>query len=234
MATPKKSTAKKSVAKKSVAKKSPAKKPPAKKSVAKKAVAKKTTAKKGAAKKAVAKKAPAKRAAAKRAPARGALAKRAVAKKAAPKGSPAALARKAVKRAPAPPPPPRTADELRRDAAQALALRLASAALDKKAERIEIIDVFGKADYTDFLVLMSGRADRQVQAIAQAIEAKAEEGGQRALSVEGARQGQWVVVDFGDVVAHVFLEEERRSRDLESLWMDARRVPFQEATAARA
>jgi len=90
--------------------------------------------------------------------------------------------------------------------------------------------VYGKADYTDFLVLMSGRVDRQVQAIAQAVEAKAEEKGERALSVEGARQGQWVVIDFGDVVAHVFVEEERRSRDLESLWMDARRVPFLDAT----
>jgi ribosome-associated protein len=79
---------------------------------------------------------------------------------------------------------------------------------------------------------MSGRVDRQVQAIAQAIEAKAQEKGERARSVEGARQGQWVVVDFGDVVAHVFIEEERRSRDLESLWMDARRVPFQDAAAA--
>jgi ribosome-associated protein len=129
-------------------------------------------------------------------------------------------------------PPPRSADEQRRDAAQALALSLAAAALDKKAERIEIIDVFGKADYADFLLLMSGRVDRQVQAIAQAVEARAEEQGQRARSVEGARQGQWVVVDFGDVVAHVFIEEERRSRDLESLWMDARRVPFQDPTGA--
>jgi ribosome-associated protein len=197
---------------------------------------KSSTAKKSApAKKAAPKKsAPAakKAAAPKRAPAaKKAAPKKVAAKKVAPKGSPAALAKKAVKKAPAPPPPPRSADEVRRDEAQALALALAAAALDKKAERIEIIDVYGKADYADFLVLMSGRVDRQVQAIAQAVEARAEERGQRARSVEGARQGQWVVVDFGDVVAHVFIEEERRNRDLESLWIDARRVPFIDAAA---
>ncbi len=235
MVTPKKSpAAKKSTAKKAATKKSTAKKTATKKAPAKQApAAKKAPAKKVAAKKAPAKKGSAKRAAAKRAPApKKALAKKAAAKKAVAKRSVAQLAKNAVKKAPAPPPPPRTADELRRDAAQSLALALAGAALDKKAERIEIIDVFGKADYTDFLVLMSGRVDRQVQAIAQAVEAKAQEKGERARSVEGARQGQWVVVDFGDVVAHVFVEEERRSRDLESLWMDARRVPFQDATLA--
>ncbi len=206
-----------------------------KSSTAKKsAPAKKAAPKKAAPKQTAKKSAPAakKAAAPKRAPAaKKAAPKKVAAKKAAPKGSPAALAKKAVKKAPAPPPPPRSADEVRRDEAQALALALAAAALDKKAERIEIIDVYGKADYADFLVLMSGRVDRQVQAIAQAVEARAEERGQRARSVEGARQGQWVVVDFGDVVAHVFIEEERRNRDLESLWIDARRVPFHDAAA---
>ena len=234
MVTPKKSpAAKKSTAKKSTAKKTAAKKAPAKKAPATKAPATKAAAKKAPAKKAPPKKGSAKRAAAKRAPApKKALAKKAAAKKAVAKRSVAQLAKNAVKKVALPPPPPRTVDELRRDAAQALALALAGAALEKKAERIEIIDVYGKADYTDFLVLMSGRVDRQVQAIAQAVEAKAQEKGERVLSVEGARQGQWVVIDFGDVVAHVFVEEERRSRDLESLWMDARRVPFQDATLA--
>ncbi|MFO0603626.1 MAG: ribosome silencing factor [Polyangiales bacterium] len=200
---------------------------------AKKTASAKKTAKKSApaAKKAAApKRAPA----AKKAAPKKVAPKKVAPKKAAPKGSPATLAKKAVKKAPPPPPPPRSADEVRRDEAQALALALAAAALDKKAERIEIIDVYGKADYADFLVLMSGRVDRQVQAIAQAVEARAEERGQRARSVEGARQGQWVVVDFGDVVAHVFIEEERRNRDLESLWIDARRVPFHDAAAPAA
>ncbi len=132
---------------------------------------------------------------------------------------------------PAPPMQKKTPEDVRRDASRALALAVASAGLDKKAERIEIIDVCGKADYTDFLVLMSGRSDRQVQAIAQGIEGAAEELGERSRSTEGMRQGQWVIVDFGDVLVHVFLEEERRHRDLESLWMDARRVPLETAGA---
>ncbi len=131
-----------------------------------------------------------------------------------------------------PPAPAKTPEELRLDASRELAKAVAAAGIDKKAERIEIIDVAGKADYTDFLVLMSGRSDRQVQAIAQGIEAAIQEKGVRSRSTEGMRQGQWVIVDFGDVLVHVFLEEERRHRDLESLWMDARRVPVELPGAA--
>ena len=139
---------------------------------------------------------------------------------------------KAVKKAAKPslPPPPAkklTAEERRIEASRELAKAVAIAGLDKKAERIEIIDVCGKVDYADFIVLMSGRSDRQVQAIANGIEGALRERGVRALNAEGMRQGVWVVVDFGDVFVHVFLEEERQHRDLESLWMDARRVPIE-------
>ncbi len=81
---------------------------------------------------------------------------------------------------------------------------------------------------------MSGRSDRQVQAIATGVEHAIAERGVRSRSTEGQRQGQWVIVDFDDVLVHVFLEEERRNRDLESLWMDARRVPFNAAEALAA
>lgn len=119
----------------------------------------------------------------------------------------------------------------RREAAQSLALKAAAAGLEKKAERIEIIDVGEKVDYTDFLVLMSGRSDRQVKSVAEGILAAVEELGVRAQQVEGLSQGHWVLVDLGDVIVHVFLDEARSYYDLEGFWIDAKRVPVEGAAA---
>jgi ribosome-associated protein len=234
MAAPKKS-AKKPPSKKAPPKKA-APKTSAKKSTAKKTSAKRTTAKRSAApKKTTAKRsaAPKKTAAPKKSTAKKTAAKKTAAKKVDPHDTGVTVPERRPS-LPAPPPVKKTPEERRRDASRELALAVAAAGLDKKAERIEIIDVVGKADYTDFLVLMSGRSDRQVQAIAQGIEGAAEERGERSRSTEGMRQGQWVIVDFGDVLVHVFLEEERRHRDLESLWMDARRVPLENIIAPAA
>ena len=114
------------------------------------------------------------------------------------------------------------------DASRDLALQVAEAALDKKASRIEIIDVRGKVDYTDYVVVMSGRSDRQVAAIARGIEETLKKDhGQRCSGVEGLPQGNWVLLDFGDVVAHIFHQETRGYYDLEALWLDADRVEFE-------
>ena len=244
--TPKKSpakTASKPVAKKSsVAKKTTAK-PAAKKTTAKPA-AKKTTAKpaakkataKPAAKKATAKPAAAKKTTAKpvakKATAKPAAAKKAPAKKAPAKKSPAVEAAAVVAVAPVAPPVPLDGQQIRREAAKALAKAVAAAGLDKKAERVEIIDITEKVDYADFLVLMSGRSDRQAQAIAGGIEEVLKQQGHRPHSVEGASPGHWVIVDYGDVIVHVFQDEARRYYDLDSLWLDARRVPIESAPRA--
>jgi ribosome-associated protein len=90
---------------------------------------------------------------------------------------------------------------------------------------IEILDVTGKIDYADFLVIMTGRSDRHVQAIASGIEEAMRRKKNVALSIEGLQQATWVLMDFGDVVVHVFQEESRRLYDIEGLWIDARRVP---------
>lgn len=108
---------------------------------------------------------------------------------------------------------------------QAVALTLAQAALDKKAINVELIDVRGKVDYADYVAVMSGRSDRQVGAIARGIqEAVQKAHGVKALGVEGVSQGAWVLIDFGDVVAHVFHDDMRGYYDLESLWIDAARL----------
>jgi ribosome-associated protein len=108
-----------------------------------------------------------------------------------------------------------------------LALWIAEAGLDKKAGGIEIIDVRGKVDYADFVVVMSGRSDRQVSAIARGIEEDLKlKHGARCSGVEGLSGGNWVLIDFSDVVAHIFHRDTRGYYDLEGLWMDAPRVEF--------
>jgi ribosome-associated protein len=106
-----------------------------------------------------------------------------------------------------------------------LALVVATAALEKKALAVEILDVVGKVDYADFLVLMTGRSNRQVDALAQSIEEACARKKKRALSVEGLPAAAWVLIDFGDVVVHIFQEEARGMYDIEGLWLDAARLP---------
>ena len=109
-----------------------------------------------------------------------------------------------------------------------LALKVAEAGLDKKAGKIEIIDVQGKVDYTDYVVVMSGRSDRQVAAIARGIEEDLKHKyGSRCSGIEGLPQGNWVLLDFGDVVVHIFHQDMRGYYDLEGLWLDADRVEFE-------
>ncbi|MFO0759580.1 MAG: ribosome silencing factor [Byssovorax sp.] len=109
--------------------------------------------------------------------------------------------------------------------ARALALALASAGLDKKAVGIEILDVTGKVDYADFLVIMTGRSDRHVHAIATGIDEAMSKEKVTALSIEGLSAATWVLIDYGDVVVHVFQEDARQLYDIEGLWTEASRVP---------
>lgn len=109
--------------------------------------------------------------------------------------------------------------------ARALALAIAGVGLDKKATAVEILDVAGKVDYTEFLVLMTGRSDRHVHAISKGLQADLKEKhGAVPLSVEGMTVANWVLLDFNDVVVHVFQEDSRFFYDLEGLWIDARRL----------
>jgi ribosome-associated protein len=111
------------------------------------------------------------------------------------------------------------------DAARALAILVAVAAIDKKAVGLEVLDVAGRVDYADFLVLMTGRSDRQVMALSQGIEEALRKRGKRPLSVEGLPHAHWVLMDYGDVVVHVFQDDARSTYDLDGLWMDANRIP---------
>jgi ribosome-associated protein len=114
------------------------------------------------------------------------------------------------------------------EAARAIALLAAKAGLDKKALELDIIDVRGKVDYADFLVLMTGTSDRHVASIARGIEEDLHKAGHKALVVEGLTRGEWVLIDFFDIVVHVFSEDARHLYDLGGLWSDAERVPVSE------
>ncbi|MFI5308345.1 MAG: ribosome silencing factor [Polyangiales bacterium] len=108
--------------------------------------------------------------------------------------------------------------------ARALALAIAAVALEHKALNVEIIDVRGKVDYSDYVVVMSGRSDRQVAALARNLQQALEQRGQRCIGVEGLPHASWLLMDFGDVIVHIFHEDTRGYYDLETLWIDAARL----------
>jgi len=98
------------------------------------------------------------------------------------------------------------------------------AAIEKKAQDPVLLEMRGISSFTDYFFLCSGRSDRQVQAIAQGIEEELKKKGIRPLGQEGAVEGRWILMDYEDVVVHIFLEPVRRFYDLEGLWIDAPRV----------
>lgn len=95
------------------------------------------------------------------------------------------------------------------------------AADDRKAVDLKVLHLAKVSDFTDYFLICSGTNERQVQAIASAVQEKLREGRVRPLHVEGFNRGQWVLIDFGDLVVHVFQEEPRRHYALERLWGDA-------------
>jgi ribosome-associated protein len=95
---------------------------------------------------------------------------------------------------------------------------------DVKGKDISVLDVRSLSDVADYFVIASGRSDRQVQGITNRVVEELYHAGARPLAVEGYEDGQWVIIDCGDVVVHVFYEPMREHYDLESLWMKAKRL----------
>jgi len=104
---------------------------------------------------------------------------------------------------------------------RAVADIVVQAAGDKKAEDILVLNVSELTTIADLFVICTGRVERQVQAIADAVREKTEEAGRRSFGVEGYAAGRWVLIDLGDVVVHAFVPEERHLYRLERLWGDA-------------
>jgi len=112
-----------------------------------------------------------------------------------------------------------------------LAAACARIALDTKAEDLVVLDVRGLASFTDYFVIMSGRSTRHVQGLAEAISGELSAKRVSSKHSEGLREGLWVLLDFGDVVVHVFYHENRSFYDLEGLWHDAPKIEVDELLA---
>lgn len=107
-----------------------------------------------------------------------------------------------------------------------LALVCAGIASDGKAEDIVILDVRKMSSFTDYFIVLSGRSTRHVQALAESLENELRSKRINTSRAEGLGEGKWVLLDFNDVVIHIFYHEQREFYDLEGLWHDAPRVEF--------
>jgi ribosome-associated protein len=108
-----------------------------------------------------------------------------------------------------------------------LAIAAARAASSKNARDILILDVSELIVITDYFVIASGGSDRQVKTVAEEIERSVAALGVKPVRREGEREGQWVLLDFVDFVAHVFRDQEREYYGLERLWRDAPAVAWE-------
>ena len=98
------------------------------------------------------------------------------------------------------------------------------AAEEKKAQDLVVLQVAEITSFTDYFIICSGSSTRQVQAIADAISEQLKKRGVRPMNTEGYANAEWVLIDFGTFVAHIFSETSRRFYDLERLWRDAKKV----------
>jgi len=110
---------------------------------------------------------------------------------------------------------------------------MARLALEKKAGDVVVIEVKRLSSVCDYVLICGGDSERQVKAIADSIEQGLKERGIRPFGVEGAEAGRWALLDYIDVVAHVFLTPVRGYYDLEGLWADAPRIELDEALPGR-
>jgi len=114
------------------------------------------------------------------------------------------------------------------------ALAAVEAALEKKAYDLVVLQVAHLDSIADYFLVATGRSDVQVQAIARGIEERVGRQAGHPLSVEGFRLGHWVVLDYDDVVVHVFFEPIRDFYRLETNWTDAREIPLPEPLSSQA
>lgn len=113
---------------------------------------------------------------------------------------------------------------------RARALRGVNAALEKKAKDLVILSVKEISAFADYFIICSGTSDRQVRAIAAAIQENLKTADILPLGVEGEAAGQWVLMDYDDVVIHIFLDPVRTFYDLERLWSEAPRMDIPDET----
>jgi ribosome-associated protein len=98
------------------------------------------------------------------------------------------------------------------------------AAAEKKAQEIVVLKLTAITEFTDYFIICTGNSTRQIQAIADEVTQRLKAQGLRALNLEGYQTGEWILIDFGAFVFHVFTEKSRNFYDLERLWRDAEKI----------
>lgn len=101
------------------------------------------------------------------------------------------------------------------------------AVTSKKAKDVVVLDVQNLTSYTDYLIVASGASTRQVSAIAQNIKKEISQTKIKPISIEGLNEGQWVLLDYGNIIIHIFIEETRLFYDIEGLWADAKKLSIE-------
>lgn len=107
-----------------------------------------------------------------------------------------------------------------------------NASLEKKAKELVILNVKDISAFTDYFLIMSGTSDRQVRAIADTIQENLKLAGILPLGIEGEAAGQWILMDYDDVIIHIFIETIRSFYDLERLWTEAPRMLVPDETVS--
>ncbi|MGC9965155.1 MAG: ribosome silencing factor [Syntrophobacteraceae bacterium] len=110
------------------------------------------------------------------------------------------------------------------------AILCARAALSFKALNLVVLDVSRLSSFADYFIICSGKSGRQVQGIADNLEDELRHRGLKPIGTEGKREGHWVLLDYGDVIIHVFYDPVRYFYDLESLWSDAARLELEQGS----
>lgn len=106
---------------------------------------------------------------------------------------------------------------------------ICKAIADKKGVKIRVLSVAELTSIADYFILSTVRNQRQAQAAAEEVEEKMEQIGERPLRKEGYREGDWVLLDFGDIIVHIFTDEERRHYELDHLWGEAPAKEYHDA-----
>jgi ribosome-associated protein len=122
--------------------------------------------------------------------------------------------------------------KFRKKSSREIARTCVRIAIEKKAEHPVILDVRKLCSFTDYFVVISGRSTRHVQGLADAIESELRSNRLSTSKAEGLNEGNWVLLDYNDVVVHIFYSETRKFYDIEGLWYDAPRVKLDDKAAA--
>jgi len=106
---------------------------------------------------------------------------------------------------------------------------IAAVTWDLKALNTTVIDLRGRVSYTDFIIVATGTSERHVQALAKRVDVEMRNSGRKAMGTEGLDTGRWALLDYGDIIVHVFHQDSRKDYDLERMWSEAPRLQLEDA-----